>query len=107
MNRSCPRIIIAALRGGAGKTTLSVALAVALRRQDITVAPFKKGPDYIDAAWLAHAASGPCYNLDTYLMGNDQVVRSFSRHAAQNGVPAVDMIKKMIILSKEIRKGPE
>ncbi len=81
MNRSCPRLIMAALRGGAGKTTLSVALTVALRKQGIAVAPFKKGPDYIDAAWLSQAASGPCYNLDTYLMGSDQVVRSFSRHA--------------------------
>ena len=59
MNQQRSRIIIAALRGGAGKTTLSVAIAVALRKQGITVAPFKKGPDYIDAAWLAQAASGP------------------------------------------------
>ncbi|MEE9912272.1 MAG: cobyrinate a,c-diamide synthase [Deltaproteobacteria bacterium] len=90
MNRSCPRLMIAALRGGAGKTTLSVAMAVALRREGITVAPFKKGPDYIDAAWLARAASGPSYNLDTFLMGPDQVVRSFSRHAAQNGVSLIE-----------------
>jgi len=82
MNRHCPRIVMAALRGGAGKTTLSLAVTVALRRQGLTVTPFKKGPDYIDAAWLGRAASGPCYNLDTYLMGDRQVVRSFSRHAA-------------------------
>src|SRR5512145_1805498 len=90
MNRSCPRLMIAALRGGAGKTTLSVAMAVALRREGIAVAPFKKGPDYIDAAWLARAASGPSYNLDTFLMGSEQVVRSFSRHAAQNGVSLIE-----------------
>ena len=57
MNRSCPRLIVAALRGGAGKTTLSVAMAVALQKQGIPVVPFKKGPDYIDAAWLSLAAS--------------------------------------------------
>ncbi|PKN59942.1 MAG: cobyrinic acid a,c-diamide synthase, partial [Deltaproteobacteria bacterium HGW-Deltaproteobacteria-11] len=71
MNRQCPRFVVAALRGGAGKTTLSVAMAVALRKQGTQVAPFKKGPDYIDAAWLSQAASGPCYNLDTFLMGDD------------------------------------
>ncbi len=90
MNQQRSRIIIAALRGGAGKTTLSVAIAVALRKQGITVAPFKKGPDYIDAAWLAQAASGPAYNLDTYLMGPEQVVQSFSRHAKQGGVSLIE-----------------
>ncbi len=83
MNRPSPRIVIAALRGGAGKTTLSLAVTVALRKEGLIVTPFKKGPDYIDAAWLGRAASGPCYNLDTYLMGARQVVRSFSRHAAE------------------------
>jgi cobyrinic acid a,c-diamide synthase len=90
MNRSCPRLIVAALRGGAGKTTLSVALTVALQKQGITVVPFKKGPDYIDAAWLALAASRPCYNLDTFLMGSEQVVRSFSRHAAEGAVSLIE-----------------
>jgi cobyrinic acid a,c-diamide synthase len=90
MNRFCPRLIFAALRGGAGKTTLSVAMTIALRKQGITVTPFKKGPDYIDAAWLSQAASGPCYNLDTYLMGTEQVVRSFSRHAAESAVSIIE-----------------
>ena len=90
MNRLCPRIIMAALRGGAGKTTLSVAMTVALRQQGITVTPFKKGPDYIDAAWLSRAASGPCYNLDTFLMGSEQVVRSFSRHAKEGAVCIIE-----------------
>jgi len=90
MNRSCPRLIIAALRGGAGKTTLSVAMTVALSQQGITVTPFKKGPDYIDAAWLSQAASGPCYNLDTFLMGSKQVVRSFSRHAGENAIALIE-----------------
>ncbi|HQP07213.1 MAG TPA: cobyrinate a,c-diamide synthase [Smithellaceae bacterium] len=90
MNQRRPRIVIAALRGGAGKTTLSVALAVALRHQGIQIAPFKKGPDYIDAAWLAQAASGPAFNLDTYLMGSERVVQSFTRHAAKNGVSIIE-----------------
>ncbi|HQL00500.1 MAG TPA: hypothetical protein PK090_06985, partial [Smithellaceae bacterium] len=90
MKTSCPRLVIAALRGGAGKTTLSVAMIAALCQKGITVAPFKKGPDYIDAAWLARAASGPAFNLDTYLMGPERVVQSFTRHAAPGGVSIIE-----------------
>lgn len=90
MNRPCPRLVLAALRGGAGKTTISMALAVAMQRRGIGVVPFKKGPDYIDAAWLSLAASGPCYNLDTFLIGREQVVRSFSRRAPEGSVSLIE-----------------
>ncbi|MEI7670979.1 MAG: cobyrinate a,c-diamide synthase [Deltaproteobacteria bacterium] len=90
MNRPSPRLVLAALRGGAGKTTISVALTVAMQRLGIGVVPFKKGPDYIDAAWLSLAAGGPCYNLDTFLIGRDRVVRSFSRRAPEDSVSLIE-----------------
>jgi cobyrinic acid a,c-diamide synthase len=61
-------MVIAALRGGSGKTIFSVGIIAALRNRGVAVAPFKKGPDYIDAGWLAMAAGRPCYNLDTFLI---------------------------------------
>ena len=42
-----PRLIIAALRGGSGKTILSIGIIAALRKLGNFIAPFKKGPDYI------------------------------------------------------------
>jgi cobyrinic acid a,c-diamide synthase len=90
MSRPCPRLVIGALRGSAGKTTLCAALAAALHKRGVTVIPFKKGPDYIDAAWLALAASNPCYNLDTFMMGREQVVRSFSRHAPSGAIALIE-----------------
>ncbi len=79
-----PRVLIAALRGGSGKTVISIGIIAALARSGKTVAPFKKGPDYIDAGWLAMAAGRPCHNLDSFLFPDHLVSTSFalrSRHA--------------------------
>lgn len=38
-----PRVIIAALKGGAGKTILSLGLVSAWREKGYCIAPFKKG----------------------------------------------------------------
>lgn len=83
-----PRLMLAALRGGSGKTVLSIGLIAALCQQDKAVAPFKKGPDYIDAGWLAMAAGRPCYNLDHFLADATDVCRSFLSHAS---VPDIDI----------------
>lgn len=80
MRRRYPRIIIAGFRGGSGKTILSLGLTAALRKQGLTIAPFKKGPDYIDAGWLNTAAEQNCYNLDQFLTGRKRIRSSFQEH---------------------------
>ena len=75
--QTIPRIMIAALKGGAGKTFVTTGILAALWRRGLAPAVFKKGPDYIDAGWLGLAARTDCYNLDTYLMPPETVVRSF------------------------------
>jgi cobyrinic acid a,c-diamide synthase len=76
-----PRVVIAGLRGGGGKTTLSFGLTAALAARGMRVAPFKKGPDYIDAGWLAAAAGVPCHNLDSYLNTEELLRYSFIKHS--------------------------
>jgi cobyrinic acid a,c-diamide synthase len=73
--------MIAGLRGGSGKTLVSLGLLAAWRRQGVNVAPFKKGPDYIDAAWLALAAGRDCRNLDLFLMSRATIRRNFTAAA--------------------------
>ena len=52
---STPRIVIAGLAGDSGKSIVSMALLRAAGT-GFEVRAFKKGPDYIDAAWLSWAA---------------------------------------------------
>lgn len=74
---SAKGLVVAGLGGGSGKSVLAVGLAAAFAGQGRLVAAFKKGPDYIDAGWLALAAGYPCYNLDAYLMPLEALAHSF------------------------------
>ena len=85
-----PRIIIAALKGGSGKTILSLGLAAAWREMGLHVAPFKKGPDFIDPGWLSLAAGAPCYNLDPFLMDEKQILNSFLRHSDHDHIAVIE-----------------
>jgi cobyrinic acid a,c-diamide synthase len=85
-----PRIMIAALRGGSGKTILSVGLIAAWRKLDKSIAPFKKGPDYIDAGWLALAAGRPCYNLDSFLLSRADNLTSFLAHSRGHDISVIE-----------------
>lgn len=85
-----PRVVIAALKGGAGKTFLSVGLVAALQKRGLSLAVFKKGPDYIDAGWLGLAAQTDCYNLDPYLFTREILQQSFIRRSAGRQLAVVE-----------------
>ncbi len=77
-----PGIAVGGIKGGSGKTFFAVGLIQALLRRGFSVSPFKKGPDYIDPAWLSRASGRQCRNLDAYLMPKDAVIGSFLAGAA-------------------------
>ncbi len=55
-----------------------------------SVSPFKKGPDYIDAGWLALAAGRPCYNLDTFLIDRETILGSYHTHTQTTDFTVVE-----------------
>ncbi|HDR15879.1 MAG TPA: cobyrinate a,c-diamide synthase [Desulfobacteraceae bacterium] len=90
MTRPAESICIAALKGGSGKTVLSVGMIAAWHEEGFKVAAFKKGPDFIDAGWHSFAAGSPCRNLDSFMMNASQIKESFSRHAAGADIALVE-----------------
>jgi cobyrinic acid a,c-diamide synthase len=87
---SIPRVLVAGLRGGSGKTLVSLGLVAAWKSTGVIVAPFKKGPDYIDAAWLTRAAGAACRNLDLFLMSPNAVLRSMAESVAYAQVAVIE-----------------
>lgn len=87
------RFLISAAHKSSGKTTVSIGLAAALsskQGRNLSVQPFKKGPDYIDPLWLSVAAGRPCYNLDFFLSPNIELKTLFARHAHDADVCLVE-----------------
>ena len=83
-------LLVAGLSGGGGKSVVAVGLVAALAARGLRLTPFKKGPDYIDAGWLALAAGRPCYNLDPYLMTPDVIAASFGRGLGDGDMAVVE-----------------
>jgi cobyrinic acid a,c-diamide synthase len=84
------RLLISAAHKSSGKTTVAVGLVAALAARGVAVAPFKKGPDYIDPMWLARAAGRACHNLDPHLMDDGALHRLFDRGARGAALAVVE-----------------
>ncbi|MBF0626869.1 MAG: cobyrinate a,c-diamide synthase [Magnetococcales bacterium] len=84
------RLLISATRKSSGKTTLAIGLAAAWAAQGLQVRPFKKGPDFIDPAWLTRASGATCHNLDFFMMGQAVVRENFQRYAAGGDVALIE-----------------
>ena len=74
-----PRLVIAGSTSGVGKTSITSAIIYGLKKRGYTVQPFKVGPDYIDPTYLSSISNNETKNLDVWLMGKNELVKSFSR----------------------------
>lgn len=71
-SRNCPALLIAAPASGQGKTTVTAALARLHARQGKCVRVFKCGPDFLDPMILARASGKPVYQLDLWMVGEEE-----------------------------------
>jgi cobyrinic acid a,c-diamide synthase len=74
-----PRIVIAGVTSGVGKTTIAIAVMYALRKKKgLVVQPFKVGPDFIDPSYHTFITGRKSRNLDVWLMGKRGVIDCFN-----------------------------
>lgn len=85
-----PRLVIAGLSGDSGKTIVSLSLLAVTRQRAFSLSVFKKGPDYIDAAWLSKAAGSECHNLDTFMSSAEVVLHRFISEAAGSDLALIE-----------------
>ena len=86
-----PRLMIAALGSGSGKTLVTCGLLRLLQRKNLHPAAFKCGPDYIDPMFHRQVLGIPSRNLDTFFSPADSenaantAAATLARAAAKNG----------------------
>jgi cobyrinic acid a,c-diamide synthase len=85
-----PRLVVAGLSGDSGKTLVSLGLLLLAGQAGTVTKAFKKGPDYIDAAWLRWASGTPARNLDTYLTGREKATQMFVTNAVPDGFNLIE-----------------
>jgi cobyrinic acid a,c-diamide synthase len=81
-------LIISAPASGAGKTTLTLALARAFCNRGLKVQCFKSGPDYIDPAFHEAATGRVSVNLDSWAMSRETIEAQLARASAADIVLA-------------------
>jgi len=90
MTYSPPRMTIGAASSGSGKTLFCTLLGRLLTTEGYTVQPFKSGPDYIDPSYHTVACGNISRNLDTRLIGENQIRELFYRQAKNADISLIE-----------------
>ncbi|MBP1736187.1 MAG: hydrogenobyrinic acid a,c-diamide synthase (glutamine-hydrolyzing)/cobyrinate a,c-diamide synthase [Oscillospiraceae bacterium] len=82
MKASVPRVMLAAVQSGGGKTTVTCGLLRLLMRRGLRPAAFKCGPDYIDPLFHAQVIGTQTGNLDLFFTDDSTAVALLAEESA-------------------------
>lgn len=85
-----PRIVIAGVHSGVGKTTIVTGILSALAARGLNVQSYKVGPDYIDPGFHRLASGKNAHNLDTWLVPPETITEIFTSTAAGNDIAIIE-----------------
>lgn len=75
-----PRLLIAGTNSGCGKTTVTAALLQAWKKENVSVAAYKCGPDYIDPMFHCRITGRASANLDGQFLDKKGMRQIFGSH---------------------------
>ena len=79
------QFLLAAPRSGSGKTTMTCALLMALKRRGCAPCAFKSGPDYIDPLFHRAVLGVESRSLDLFFSASETVRALYAKGAAGHG----------------------
>lgn len=94
---------LTAPKSGEGKTTLSIGLMRLLAKKH-AVQAFKCGPDYIDTSYHKIASSNTSYNLDSWIMGEEEVKQTFYSQTKTCDIAIVEGVMGLFDGKKQAEK---
>lgn len=85
-----PRIIIAGTSSGVGKTSVTLGILHKFKTLGFKIQSFKVGPDFIDPAYHTFVTNNPCYNLDSWMMGEKGVINTFEKYTRGKDIAVIE-----------------
>ncbi len=92
---TCPCLVVAGTHSGCGKTTVASGIMGALTARNMTVQPFKVGPDFIDPSHHTRICHRYSRNLDPFMMGDEGVIDTFTRASEGADIAVVEGVMGM------------
>ena len=90
MERKIPRVMLAGVSSGCGKTTVTCAVLQALVNRGKKVGAFKCGPDYIDPMFHSRIIGAKSANLDLHFFPENTLRYLLAKNAADRDVSVIE-----------------
>ena len=90
-----PRIVIAGIQSGCGKTSITRGVMAALKNRGLNVQPFKIGPDFIDPTHHTSICNRVSQNLDLVMAGEDGVLQTFLKGSKGADIAVIEGVMGM------------
>lgn len=85
-----PRVMISAIKSGAGKTTITCGMLAALKKIGKNPSAFKCGPDYIDPLFHREIIGTKGCNLDLFFVENDILKQLFCAYSKDTDISIIE-----------------
>ena len=90
MERSVPRVLLAGVSSGCGKTTVTCAILQAQVNRGRKVGAFKCGPDYIDPMFHSRIIGAKSANLDLFFFQENTLRYLLAKNAADRDISVIE-----------------